>query len=756
MALLDSPVSFSQNIREVFLETCQIRRKDHYLSLLQACEIRLDHSRSEIRGLCTSFAPENDITRRDRVLSEKFEKGSFTNFRGTLVQMEPIKYYSRSAAGNVQQATEILSPETLHRCLAYIHDILVYFSGQLNELGSKNADDKSDFFTFLDNRLRAVGKDYESQSIAGDTHMADMAMIFRIYIFRMLECTRTDADCRNFSSFKKLNNERMDAVQGNLLKYTFHPKNASLFNELFTFFLLRCLGHDAELDARHWWTDILSTRRQMLFKLSTSPFAATMDPTMMLWVLHGVHFIETGQWTLYCQLIKMHIEYRLHAVLLTSALSYIRIRALIEMWDGSSLESQKVRYTGSLSTEWLSRILLFDHVEALCHFSGLLSIRAHINYSTMRCGLQTNRKVFFAKRIKESILRPVKMLYGDNGVQNVHTLAELHSQVTHESPGSGSCAMQALLDMITFKLFQDQMEFNEANQQYLPSENSPKNISVNEQATCCSDIPRAFLSEASTKPPSSQAKVKNCNFSISFQNFVNFGHERISSHMLFENLDTLLESRANFAKRSRPLCSDHSKKITDVALVQRISNHFPVMPKWFEEACKLLFRTSLFIHSSVRWTWNIAPSDDFNAYEISRLFGHSGYLSDVNAGNSLEIFHVERDALVGIEANPSQYACIMTFISFFTEKSCAEEKIAFIRRVTAQKPFKLVQVVFFAKDMDTMALANEFLINQPYQTGIEIDVWLCAVKDRNDMLGKRSVLEYALCAVCASAAKLVS
>ncbi|KNH09444.1 80 kDa MCM3-associated protein [Perkinsela sp. CCAP 1560/4] len=385
--------------------------------MLSAAEVKLDTSSSQIKGECTSFAPKSELSRRDRIISEKFEKGDVQNADGSHRHLEPIKHYSRSAAGNTQCAEEILTPETIHRCLTYICEVLLQ---RLQKRGGEgDVDFKMEFFTFLDNRLRSLGKDYESQSVFGKEHMCDMGTMFRIYVMRIFECTRTVEECSQFCMFQKLNNERMDAIQGVLLQYMYNPENTEFFTEIFGLFLLRCLGHDAELDARHWWSDILATRRQMLFKLSTSPLYATLAWDALYTPILAIHFLETGQWLAYCALMKEPSTSILHVTLMACPLSYIRVRALQEMCDGKAIGGRKKRYVGALSRDYLAEALLFTDSSDLREFGHLLNLAEGSAENAILCGSENYRGLSFSKNAKMQLLRPLPpSLMGDESRRN--------------------------------------------------------------------------------------------------------------------------------------------------------------------------------------------------------------------------------------------------------------------------------------------------------------------------------------------------
>ena len=413
----DSLVSLSQDIGVVFslrkegIHETKPAKHDHAVEMYSSFVtsiIQLSGTSSTMQGRCTSFATETEVSDEARPIDLQFETGfvKLKNQAGDIVErtLFPLKQYSRSAAGKTQQEEDIRTPETLKRTLDYICSTLLPLTEDSTFLS--DPEKLNQLFVFLDDRMRAIAKDYESQSIHSESHLENMNVVFRIYILRILRCLSTEDGCELFGPFKKLNNERLDAVRGGLLRYYKENTGNPHCEEMLSYFLLRCLGHDAESDSRTWWHDSLIQRRQILHEITTSA-ALEKISSQSVWVsLHAIHYMETAQWLSLLDMVKTLNP--LQVALVETSLSYIRVRALQDLLCGKAHGLNRSRLTGRMSLADASRMLLFRNTDQMEKFVSLfMAAESVIDADDLICGSKDSNELIWEKHGKSKLLLPL-------------------------------------------------------------------------------------------------------------------------------------------------------------------------------------------------------------------------------------------------------------------------------------------------------------------------------------------------------------
>ena len=755
------PVSFDQNIADVFSRTYanEFHYNPTYIQLLTAADTKMGLSRSGIQGTCMTFAPNNELARRDRVVSAKFEKGTIMSPNGEIFQLEPIKYYSRSAAGHTQNAEDILSAEALHRCIEYICRVLLLIP---EKLGEESSEERSEFFTFLDNRLRSVGKDYESQSIAGYTHMRDMGMLFRIYIIRMLECTKTAADCENFSAFKKLNNERLDAIQGNLLKYIHDRRHVAFFNEIFPLFLLRSIGHDAELDARQWWSEIPATRRQMLFKMSISPLTQEIDSLTMFQAIQALHYVETAQWFAFCRHIHLESQRKLHVTLLSSALSYVRVRALMEIHSGRPIGAQKIRYTGTVSLSLLADALLFRDVDELKAFGACLNI-IDVNFHSgmLQCGETMNPDIFFMKGSKQKLLRPLCML--------PHTLrrhlvygpsSNSESDIGHFFE-QGTEILQLLERHIDFAGEKILQSVTEANQLTICHGNSFDDI--NTTLSSNQDFSRkevGGLSSITTNKPRTPVGTDNqVEREILYHDYLSGSSVQVPKSY---EISLFRESMMKVSVNQDDLCNEEigfgssesdeiqSRNSTNLCIAYQWLSESKRTPQWLLRACNYLSSLPGTPHRSSKlhlmWFWYPFLNAKLLEQEFTRMFNYKDHLVVTHSGHVIEIINERGRHQHTFPITQTKYTQMATFVSVFTSIEELQQIYRTVQEISRRKRFQAIQLAVLVTDSKEMSVVYDCVSKMSHE--ITIDV--LAHTPVENIFEQRNTLEYTFESLCIS------
>eukprot|EP00760_Papus_ankaliazontas_P013112 PhM_4_TR15645/c1_g4_i1/m.6778 len=326
----------------------------------------LESTDAQIRGTCTTFHSPSEII-----------EGNWM-FRDPHPTFEPsvmIKASARSSAGYTPSHEDIRTPETLTKCLGFI----------CTDLLDRDDEDaptfKNDLFTFVEDRLRAIRKDYVSQAIQDTSHLDAIVIMLRIHLLRIAECSCTTDEARMYDRYKKLNSERLTDCFGHLLQYYRASSQAPNCGEVFSYLLLTALGHDNE-DSALWWNDpALPLRRRQMFNELTRCMGTDLKSSSVLAAMRTVSTLETSHWAQFCDEVKLAPF--LQACLMFSSLAYVRVRILQDYICARVPNTKSARVVGTLPLETLQSLMIFDTREDLESFLSCFNI----NYSDgIECG----------------------------------------------------------------------------------------------------------------------------------------------------------------------------------------------------------------------------------------------------------------------------------------------------------------------------------------------------------------------------------